>query len=70
MEGMEHLLLNDDGLDDDPVLSYTLAQFYHHEAAQTFLVTPSPLDIKGGQGYPLKVEVEQQPELQPPHQLP
>jgi hypothetical protein len=29
----EHLSLTDDGLDDDPVLSYTLEQLRHHEAA-------------------------------------
>jgi hypothetical protein len=33
MERMEHLSLTDDGLDDDPMLSYSLAPLCHHEAA-------------------------------------
>jgi hypothetical protein len=33
MEGMEHLSLTKDGLDDDPMFSYTQAQLCHHEVA-------------------------------------
>jgi hypothetical protein len=33
MEGMEHLSLTEDGLDDDPVLSYSSAQLCHHKVA-------------------------------------
>jgi hypothetical protein len=40
MEGMECLSLTEDGLDDDPVFSYTLSQLCHHEVAQTFLGNP------------------------------
>jgi hypothetical protein len=37
MEGMVDLLLADNGLDDDLVLSYSPAQLHHHEAAQALL---------------------------------
>jgi hypothetical protein len=43
MEGFECLSLTDDGLDDNPVLSYMLEQLQHHEAAQNLLIN-SPLE--------------------------
>jgi hypothetical protein len=46
MEGMEHLSLIEDGLVDDPVLSYSLAQLHHHEVAQVLLGNLSPEGAK------------------------
>jgi hypothetical protein len=40
MEGMEQLSLTTNGLDDDPVLSYSLAQLQHHEVAQALVAKP------------------------------
>jgi hypothetical protein len=42
MEGMEHILLIDGSLDDDPVLSYTLGQLRHHEVTQVLLANLPP----------------------------
>jgi hypothetical protein len=46
MDGMECLSLTEDGLDNDPVLSYTPAQLHHHEAAQVLLANPPPEGTK------------------------
>jgi hypothetical protein len=40
MEGMERLSLTEDNLNDDPVLSYTLAQLRHDEVTQALLANP------------------------------
>jgi hypothetical protein len=40
MEGIECLSLADDGLDDDPMLSYTPTQLRHHEVTQALLTNP------------------------------
>jgi hypothetical protein len=45
MEGIEHLSLTNDGLDDDPMLSYTSAQLRHHKAVQALLAIPPPVVI-------------------------
>jgi hypothetical protein len=51
MEGMEHLSLTKDGLDDDPMFSYTQAQLYHHEVAQALLANqPPPRVLRGRSG--------------------
>jgi hypothetical protein len=39
---MEHLSLADDGLDNDPVFSYTPTQLSHYEVAQGLLTNPLP----------------------------
>jgi hypothetical protein len=46
MEGMECLSLTEDDLDDDPVLSYTSTQLYHHEAARVHLMNLPPTGAK------------------------
>jgi hypothetical protein len=40
MERMEHISLDKESLDDDPVLHYTLTQLYHHEVVQALLGNP------------------------------
>jgi hypothetical protein len=46
MEGMEHLSLSEDGLDNNPMLSYTSDQLRHHEAGQMLLANPSPEGVE------------------------
>jgi hypothetical protein len=41
MEGMERLLLTEDGLNIDPVLFETSSQLHHHETAQALLANSS-----------------------------
>jgi hypothetical protein len=42
MEGIKRLSLVNDGLNIDPVSSYTMTQLRHHVAAQALLTNPSP----------------------------
>jgi hypothetical protein len=46
MERIERLSLTDNGLDDDPVLSYTLEQLRHHKVAQVVITNPTPEGIE------------------------
>jgi hypothetical protein len=52
LEGMECLLLAEDGLIIDPVSPYVLAQFHHHEAAyQALLANPPQRVLRGKCGH-------------------